>query len=94
MRLDFLMVINIHNMVSEDVMPGRSVGRYQLFGRKCYIYLQDTSIFPNTLIRRRSLGPRTKFHTNRKQLTYHSLNTFQYFMYSDRRDKTDKVNSI
>ena len=69
MRLDFLTVINIDNMVSEDVMPGRSVGRYQLFGRKCYIYLQDTSVVPNTLIRRRPLGPRKKFHTNRKQIT-------------------------
>jgi len=94
MRLHFHTVINIHKMVSGEVMPGRSVERYQLFRRKCYFYLQGTRIVANTLIRLHPLGPRTKFHTNRKQLNYHSLNTFRYFMYSDGRDKIDKVNSI
>jgi len=77
MRPDFITVINTHNMVSEDVMPGRSVERYQRrFRRKRYFYLQRTSFVPNTLFHRHRLGPRTKFHTNRKQLTYHPWTHF------------------
>jgi hypothetical protein len=57
-------------------MLGRSVEMHQRFRRKRYFYLQRTSIVSNTLFRRHRLGPRTKFHTNRKQLPYHPWTHF------------------
>jgi hypothetical protein len=61
------MAVNIETTVSGDVMPDTSEERYRRFERNCSFHLQDRITVSNTLNCGLPLGPRMKFHTQKKK---------------------------